>query len=68
MCLLSSIGFIFYESTSSSKEIPPFHYTIPILIVLILLSPQISKAKMGPVELELSKDARQIQPSLGLST
>ena len=66
--LLFSVGFIFYESTSSSKEIPPYQYTIPISIVLILLSPQISKAKMGPIELELSKDPRQIQPSLGLST
>ena len=66
--LLISVGFIFYESTVLSKTIQPLHYTIPISIVLILLSPQISKAKMGPIELELSKDPRQIQPSLGLST
>ena len=66
--LLISVGFIFYESTVLSKEMQPLHYAIPISIVLILLSPQISKAKMGPIELELSKDARQVQPSLGLST
>jgi len=66
--LLFSIGFIFYESMGPPKEIHPFQYAIPVSIVLILLSPQISKAKMGPIELELSKDPRQIQPSLGLST
>jgi len=66
--LLFSVGFIFYESTSLPKEIPPYQYVIPISIVLILLSPQISRAKMGPIELDLSKDPRQIQPSLGLST
>jgi len=66
--LVFSVGFIFYESTGPPKEIHPFQYAIPVSIVLILLSPQISKAKMGPIELELSKDPRQIQPSLGLST
>lgn len=50
------VGNITTVTTTSEAKIPESYLIIIGIIILILLSPEVKKAKIGPVELELARD------------
>jgi tetratricopeptide (TPR) repeat protein len=54
--------------TITSSKIPDTYFIIVGLVILILLSPILTRAKVGPLELEISQEPKRATPTLSLST
>ena len=62
--VITDANGIISKTTTVESKIPETHIIILGLIVFILLFPEIRKAKIGPVEFEMSRDpGRRIRPS-----